>query len=121
VAKLFAVMVGSLGILLSGGCSKEPAEKEAAVPVQIVTVEKVSLSHTVTAEAVLFPVQQSALTPKISAPVKAFFVKRGSKVHRGQLLATLENQDLAAAAQDTKGSYDQAQAVYETTTGAGLP
>ena len=69
----------------------------------------------------MFPLQQSALTPKIGAPVKAFYVKRGSRVRQGQLLATLENRDLIAAAQDTKGSYDQAQAVYETTTAADLP
>ena len=30
-------------------------------------------------------------------------------------------RDLSAAAQDTKGAYDQAQAAYETTTGASLP
>ena len=117
-------MAGSLVLgvvlLLLSGCEKEAA-KEAAVRVQIVTVESKALQHTVSAEAVLFPVQQSALTPKISAPVKAFYVKRGSKVHRGQLLATLENRDLAAAAQDSKGSYDQAQAVYTTTTTAGVP
>jgi len=113
---IFTILVSFLG-----GCSRESGEKEAAVPVQIVAVEKMSLQHTVAAEAVLFPVQQSALTSKISAPVKAFYVKRGSRVHRGQLLATLENQDLAAAAQDSKGSYDQAQAVYKTTTAAGVP
>jgi multidrug efflux pump subunit AcrA (membrane-fusion protein) len=84
-------------------------------------VEKASIQRLVTAEAVLFPLQQSALTPKVSAPVKEFNVKRGSRVRRGQLLAVLENQDLAAAAQDTKGSYDQAQAVYETTTAAAVP
>ena len=59
--------------------------------------------------------------PKISAPVQKFLVKRGSPVHQGQLLAVLENRDLAAAAQDTKGAYDQAQATYETTTAASLP
>src|SRR5207248_8610844 len=39
----------------------------------------------------------------------------------GQLLAVLENRDLAAAAQENKGSYDQAQAQYATTTTADLP
>ena len=38
-----------------------------------------------------------------------------------QLLAVLENRDLSAAAQDTKGAYQQAQATYETTTAANLP
>jgi multidrug efflux pump subunit AcrA (membrane-fusion protein) len=108
------------GMMLLAGCSKE-SEPQPAVPVQIVSVQQTTLQHTVAAEAVLFPLQQAAITPKISAPVKAFYVKRGSKVHRGQLLAVLENKDLAAAAQDTKGSYDQAQAAYETTTAASLP
>jgi len=108
-------------LLLLSGCSKESGEKEPTVTVQVATVEKTTVQHTVTAEAVLFPLQQSAITPKVSAPVKAFYVKRGSRVHEGELLAVLEHQDLAAAAEDTKGSYDQAQAAYEISTGADLP
>jgi HlyD family secretion protein len=91
------------------------------VPVEVVSVEKTSIRRLITAEAVLYPLQQAALTPKVSAPVKKFYVKRGSRVHRGELLAVLENRDLAAAKEDSKGSYDQAQAVYETTTTTGLP
>lgn len=91
------------------------------MPVEAVSVEKTSIRRLITAEAVLYPLQQAALTPKVSAPVKKFYVKRGSRVHRGELLAVLENRDLAAAAEDSKGSYDQAQAVYETTTTTGLP
>lgn len=112
----------SLCILaFSLGCSKEAADKEPNVAVEIVPVEKKTIQHTVETDAVLFPLAQSAITPKINAPVQKFYVQRGSKVHQGELLATLENKDLAAAAQDTKGSYDQAQAVYATTTGASLP
>jgi len=108
-------------LLLLSGCAKDSADKEPAVPVNVIAVEKTTVQHTIVAQAVLFPLQQSAITPKIGAPVKAFYVQRGSRVHRGQLLAVLENQDLAAAAQDSKGAYDQAQAAYETTTKAGLP
>src|ERR1700730_661232 len=103
------------------GCSKEPAAKEPIVPVQVAPVEKTTIEHTVAAQAVLFPLAQSAIVPKITAPVKTFLVKRGSRVHQGELLAVLEHQDLAAAAQDTKGTYDQAQATYEISTGADLP
>ena len=42
-------------------------------------------------------------------------------MREGQLLVVLENRDLAAAAQDTKGSYDQAQATYEISTALDLP
>jgi HlyD family secretion protein len=102
-------------------CSKDSGEKEAAVPVQVVTVEKKTIQRTVTAQAILFPLQQAAITPKVSAPVRTFYIKRGSRVHKGQLLAVLENSDLAAAAQENKGAYDQAQAAYETTTASDLP
>jgi len=59
--------------------------------------------------------------PKISAPIQSIRVKRGSKVHAGELLAVLENRDLTAAAQESKGAYEQAQAAYATTTAASLP
>ncbi|MFZ0284940.1 MAG: efflux RND transporter periplasmic adaptor subunit [Terriglobales bacterium] len=117
------MLLGLMGVppVFLAGCSGTPAEKEPIVRVQIVVVERAALQQTVTAEALLFPAEQAALTPKISAPVKAFYVQRGSRVHRGELLATLENRDLAAAAQDSHGSYDQAQAAYETATMASLP
>jgi multidrug efflux pump subunit AcrA (membrane-fusion protein) len=108
-------------LVFLSSCSKEPAAKEPIVPVQVAPVEKTTIQHTVIAEAVLFPLAQSAIVPKISAPVKTFLVKRGSRVHEGELLAVLEHQDLAAAAQDTKGTYDQAQATYEISTTADLP
>ena len=115
----FALFAGLLLVLTS--CSKEPSDKEPVVAVQVATVEKTTIQHTIVADAVLFPLAQSAIVPKISAPVKTFYVKRGSHVHEGELLAVLENKDLAAAAQDTKGAYDQAQAVYAISTGADLP
>jgi multidrug efflux pump subunit AcrA (membrane-fusion protein) len=79
------------------------------------------ISRVVSAEAIIFPIAQSAITPKINAPVKKFLVNRGQKVHQGQLLAVLENRDLAAAAMDNQGALDQAQASYETSVGATLP
>ncbi|MGE5082514.1 MAG: HlyD family secretion protein, partial [Acidobacteriota bacterium] len=89
--------------------------------VQVSPVAKQTIQHTITTQAILFPKQQAAIVPKITAPVQKFLVKRGSPVREGQLLAVLENRDLSAAAQDTKGSYEQAQASYETTTAASLP
>lgn len=108
-------------ILTLAGCSGEKSEPAPTVTVQVAPVEKTTIQHTVTAQAVLFPLRQAAIIPKISAPVQKFLVKRGSPVKEGELLAVLENRDLSAAAQDTKGAYDQAQATYETTTAANLP
>jgi HlyD family secretion protein len=114
--------MAALGCVLIGvGCSSEKGDQEPTVAVQVAAVEKASIQQTINTQAILFPHQQAAIVPKISAPVKKFLVKRGSPVHQGQLLAVLENRDLSAAAQENKGSYEQAQASYETTTAAGLP
>ena len=110
----------ALAVLMTSACSSEkPAEP--TVGVQIVTVKKSTIEQTVKSEAILFPLAQSAIVPKISAPVKAFYVKRGDKVRAGQLLARLESRDLAAAAQENEGAYDQAQAAYKIATAATLP
>jgi len=108
-------------LLLAAGCSSDTSDKEPVVTVQVASVEKTTIERTINTQAILFPRQQAAIVPKISAPVQKFLVKRGSPVHEGELLAVLENRDLIAAAQDTKGAYDQAQAAYETTTAASLP
>jgi multidrug efflux pump subunit AcrA (membrane-fusion protein) len=108
-------------LALSAGCSKEAGAKAPTVSVQAEAAEKKTIEHTIEAEALLFPLQQVAITPKITAPVHAFHVNRGSHVKAGQLLAVLENRDLSAAAVESKGMYEQAQAAYETTTGASLP
>ena len=42
-------------------------------------------------------------------------------MHRGELLAVLENRDLAAAEVENKGTYEQAQAAYGLETAAALP
>jgi HlyD family secretion protein len=102
------------------GCSADK-QPEPTVSVQVVAVKKATIEQMVTSEAILYPLAQSAIVPKISAPIKAFYVNRGSKVHAGQLLATLENSDLAAAARDNQGAYDQAQANYAIATASTLP
>jgi multidrug efflux pump subunit AcrA (membrane-fusion protein) len=76
------------------------------VSVQAATAKVQSITDVVTAQGVLFPLHQASLSPKITAPVRAFYVNRGSKVHRGQLLAILENEDLAAGVVSAQGSYD---------------
>ncbi len=104
------------------GCSKkEGGEVAPTVTVQVATAETEKIDRKISADAVIYPLRQAALVPKISAPVRKFFVERGSHVHAGDLLAQLENQDLVAAVTDNKGAYDQAQAAYETATKQALP
>jgi len=113
--------VSLLLVFMLAACSKKEKEEQPEVTVQASPVVSTTLEYTVTADAVLFPLAQAAIVPKVSAPVQKFYVKRGARVKAGELLATLENRDLSAAAEQNKGDYEQAQAAYETTTAASLP
>src|SRR5690348_16886806 len=110
---------GLLGVavaaaLISSGCGKgEVAEASPTVTVQVGAAENQTIERKVSAEATLYPLEQSAIVPKISAPVKKFYVEKGSKVHAGQLLAELENSDLLAQQKENEGNFAQAQAGYE--------
>jgi multidrug efflux pump subunit AcrA (membrane-fusion protein) len=104
------------------GCGRK--EKQEAAPVVTVDVAPVLLSQiqrAIRAEGLLFPRQQAAIVPKITAPIKKIYVQRGSRVRAGQLLLELENQDLAGVAAESRAAYDQAQANYETTSMATVP
>src|SRR5438270_1736566 len=103
------------------GCGKDKKEEGPEVSVQAVAAAKADIARVVNTEAVIFPIAQSAITPKINAPVKKFYVTRGQKVRQGQLLALLESRDLSAAALDNKGAYEQAEATYTTNVNATLP
>src|SRR5450631_354530 len=106
-------------LLLSGCKSDTPAAPE--ITVQAEHPEQGAIAEHILADAILAPLAQAAIAPKISAPIKKFYVQRGVKVKEGELLATLENSDLAAAEQDNKGSLEAAQAAYATTTKAQVP
>jgi multidrug efflux pump subunit AcrA (membrane-fusion protein) len=117
---LLSLIVGVV-FFLSTSCSKKDQENEPEVTVQAAKAEKQSIRQIIRSEAVLFPKNQAAITPKIVAPVKTFYVNRGSRVHAGQLLAVLENRDLSAAEVETRGSYQQAEANYGIETASALP
>lgn len=119
VLRLLAISLGVMA--LAAGCAKQQPESQPVVQVQAEQVTPQPISQYITGEAVVAPIAQAAITPKITAPVKKFYVKRGDKVTKGQLLAVLDNADLAAAALDSKGGYEQAQAAYSTATKASIP
>ncbi len=118
--RLLPVCALALLALLFSGC------KQAAAPQTLVTVQAAHpkmgpISEHIEADAVLTPVAQAAIVPKITAPVKRFYVQRGSRVHAGELLAVLDNSDLKAAALDSQGAYEAAQGAYAAATRAQIP
>lgn len=100
--------------MVAGCSSKEEGEPKPNVTVQAAAVESKTIHDEITADAILYPRDQVAIVPKVVAPIKKFYVERGSRVHAGQLLAELENEDLVAAVTENQGGYDQAEAGYNS-------
>ena len=119
VALAVAALV-TAGVSLAG-CNKGEATPTPVVVVQAEHPAMGTIAEHIPADAVLAPLAQAAISPKITAPVRHFYVQRGSHVKAGQLLAVLENRDLSAAALDNRGAYTAAQATYAATTEAQVP
>jgi HlyD family secretion protein len=116
----YALPIAAFAFL--AGCGKDKTEEkaEAEGPTTVMVEQAVfgAIDHVVTADAVLYPINQANVTSKISAPVRRVLVNRGDHVKAGQVLVELESGDLAAAANESKSQYEQTQAAYQTLTGA---
>jgi len=112
---------GIIALWCVAGCGASVKDKAPVANVEVTLARRAPISETISAEALVFPLQQAILTPKITSTIKTFEVQRGSHVRKGQLLAVLENADLSAASEQSKGEFEQAQAGYIATTGASLP
>jgi HlyD family secretion protein len=118
---LAASLLLLLGATFFAGCSTAEKDPEPLVAVQVTPAKRGAIELNVISESVVSPLQQAVITPKITSTIKKFLVQRGTRVKQGQIVAILENADLAAAAEQSKGEFAQAEAGYATLTGATLP
>ncbi len=121
-ARLLRCVISMLAATMFPGCGASKEEEAApVVTVDVAPVLLAEIQRTIRAEGLLYPRQQAAIVPKVSAPVKKQYVQRGTRVRAGQLLVELENQDLAGAATESRAGADLADATYETTANATVP
>ena len=118
---LAAALIAPLVLGVSGCKNAADNSPPVAVAVKAQHPEIGPISEEIAADAILAPLSQAALAPKISAPVREFYVQRGAHVHKGELLASLEDRDLTGSALDSKGSLSAAEAAYETAVHATIP
>ncbi len=114
IIALLAAAVLAANLLASGGCSsKEEKEPAPVVAVEAATVKTEDIQARITTNAILYPRNQAAIVPKIVGPIQKYYVGRGSRVHAGELLVTLEDKDLKGALTESQGNYQQAEATYD--------
>jgi multidrug efflux pump subunit AcrA (membrane-fusion protein) len=115
------VLFATALLFACSGKQEEEPEAGHVVTVDVAPVLSANISLKVTGDALLYPLQQAAIVPKISAPVRRFYVERGSRVRAGQLLAELENRDLAGAAAENQAALEQSEANYQGTARGTAP
>jgi len=117
--------IAALALLLLAACGskeKEKAEGEGQpeVTVDVAPVLATAISQKITADAIVYPINQASPSSKISAPIRKIYVERGDRVHAGQVIAELENQDLVAEVNEGKAALAQAE-VAVGAVNAGVP
>src|SRR6204780_5983629 len=65
------------------GCSASEKDKAPVVNVAVTPARRASISENISAEALVFPLRQAIITPKITSTIKTFLVQRGSRVQKG--------------------------------------
>ncbi|MFY0542664.1 efflux RND transporter periplasmic adaptor subunit [Brevibacillus sp. H7] len=110
----------SLGLLLSvvivlAGCTGqqapvETAEQNKPVPVQVDTVKKGSVATRSGVTGKLAPNQEVALTPKVSGKIVQLNVALGQQVQKGQVLFSLDKNDLMNSVRQAEAQYQVALA-----------
>jgi multidrug efflux pump subunit AcrA (membrane-fusion protein) len=112
---------GVIALLLLSGCSeKEKKEAEAApeVTVDVAPVLATTISQKIAADAIVYPINQAAVSSKISAPIKKLYVERGARVKAGQLVAELESQDLQSDVNEANAALAQAEVAVQSVNAA---
>ncbi|MBS1665503.1 MAG: efflux RND transporter periplasmic adaptor subunit [Bacteroidetes bacterium] len=104
--------------ILSGGCSSgngaptEPKATPAPAAIEKTTLQKAALPQQVRLPAQLTSFQEVSIFPKVNGYVKNVLVDVGSKVHKGQLLMTLEAPELEQQMTQAKERYARARLDY---------
>lgn len=109
-------------ILALAGCGQK-AEEEAkpVVAVKVARVEKATVAVVVRAPATVYPREQANIAARITAPVRELRARMGEEVKAGQVLALLENRDLAAQQQEAQAAVTDARTTLERLTSGTLP
>ncbi len=99
--------------LAACGNGADPAAGKAAAPVRVAVVETAPAAEALRAVGVLAPADEVRLAFKTGGVIRAIHVEPGDRVHGGQLLATLADDEVAAAVAQAQAVADKAARDFE--------
>ncbi|WP_217606469.1 efflux RND transporter periplasmic adaptor subunit [Chitinophaga sp. GbtcB8] len=114
--KQYIIIITLAGGLYACGSStateKKEAAKTAVAHYELAPVKKEGVSESIKLPAQLTAYQEVSIFPKINGYVQAVLVDIGAKVHKGQLLMTLQDPELEHTSVQAREKYARAQADY---------
>ncbi|MGQ0385112.1 MAG: efflux RND transporter periplasmic adaptor subunit [Gammaproteobacteria bacterium] len=105
--KSIALTALALGIAACGN-GQSPETGKAAAPVRVATVETASAAESLRAVGVIAPADEVRLSFKSGGVIRSIEVRQGERVHAGMLLATLMDDEVAAAVAQARAVAEQA-------------
>jgi HlyD family secretion protein len=111
-----------LTLLALAGCGvKEEAPEKPVVEVRVARAESADVALTVEAPAFVFAREQANIGARVTAPIRKLMVRKGDSVAAGQLLAQLDNRDLAAQRDEAAAAVAEAEANLQRVASGTLP
>jgi RND family efflux transporter MFP subunit len=100
----------ALAALALAGCGNgaQPDDADAAAPVRVAVVEEAPATETLRAIGVLAPADEVRLAFTTAGVIRSIAVEQGAAVKEGQLLATLADDQVAAAVTQARALAEQA-------------
>lgn len=117
-ARLFLV---ALALLLAGCTPKAEEQQKAVVAVKTARAQEAELRVVLHAPATLHPREQANIAARITAPIREVRVRKGDSVKAGEVLALLDDRDLAAQRDEAKANVSDARATLEKMASGTLP
>jgi RND family efflux transporter MFP subunit len=100
-------LAAALGLAACGN-GADPAAGKGAAPVRVAIVETAPAAESLRAIGMIAPADEVRLAFKSGGLVRAIHVQQGDRVRRGQLLATLADDEVAAAVAQAQAVADKA-------------
>lgn len=114
--KIFGTLI--ITGLLTLGCGNEQTKKDTqdntpTIPVKIATVTTTSQTNFLSASGKVTPIKSATLSTRNMGYVEKIYTEVGHKVHKGQLLISINSKDLIAQKAQTDAGIAEATAAFE--------
>lgn len=114
--KLKSILFVLIISVLTYGCGSSDENRKSTketIPVRIVELKKERVQKTINASGQFTTDDETFLSFKTGGIVKSIYVKEGDAIRKGQLLATLELNEIDAQVSQVQAAYEKAKRDYD--------